>query len=51
MQPKKDTIEELTHDLRENLKFYLENYETLPGIVDRVITGHEYPRDDVMIPL
>ena len=50
MQPKKDTIEELTHDLRENLKFYLENYETLPGIVDRVITGHEYPRDDVMIP-
>ena len=50
MMPKEDAIKEITSCLRDSLEFYSENYDTIPGIVDRVITGHEYPRDDVMIP-
>ena len=50
MMPKEDAIKEITSCLRDSLEFYSENYDTIPGIVDRVITGHKYPRDDVMIP-
>lgn len=47
---KKDTIEELTHDLRTNLKFYLEDYETLPGSIDLIPYGYEDPYGNGLIP-
>ena len=50
MQSKKDTIEELTHDLCINLKFYLEDYETLPGSIDLIPYGYEDPYGNGLIP-